>query len=266
MNQRGGPVSADEYARALRVPPSRPWQSRRGAEPGLAYVAAVRLDIDRAAELGVLGGRLPFLNRDHAGDTRVAVVHGDSRVRISSVGSGAFGSDYVHVRDSTQEGFLYLCPSLRRYLHLPRPPRGGGGGPRLEGGAGAGPDGAATEFTVQTGGQAVVAGRPCQVVTLTASSPFQIRWQLWLCAAAELRPFALAVAAVMTGAPPAVANIVAGLGLPLSGALSFGSPLAFPEPASSFRVDELQLRTVADLEFNVPTGYTDLRRTREGRL
>jgi hypothetical protein len=59
---------------------------------------------------------------------------------------------------------------------------------------------------------------------------------------------------------------VAGLGLPLSGALSFGSPLAFPEPASSFRVDELQLRTVADLEFNVPTGYTDLRRTREGRL
>jgi hypothetical protein len=264
MSPQGGSeaVSVEEYVRALQVPPSRPWQSARGSEPGLAYVAVMRLDVDRAGELGILGGRLAFLDRAHAGDSRVAAVHGDSRVRISSVGSGAFGKDYVHVRDGTQEGFLYLCPSLRCYLHLPRPPRQGSG---PQPGGGAAPDGPAVKWAIQMGGQAVAAGRACQVVTLTAVAPFLVRWQLWLCADEELRPFALPVATVMTGAPAAVADVVAGYGLPVRGTLSFGSPVAFPEPASSFWLDGLELRTVTDPEFNVPPGYADMRRTREGQ-
>ena len=103
------------------------------------------------------------------------------------------------------------------------------------------------------------AGRVCQAVTLTAAVPFAVRWRLWLCGDVDLRPFAQAAAAVLTDAPPPVADLVTGFGMPLRGALSFGDPAAFPEPASAFQLDELVLRVVTDAEFNVPDGYTDLR-------
>jgi hypothetical protein len=184
-------------------------------------------------------------------------VHGDGRIRLSSVGSGVFGSDYVHIRDETQDGFLYLCPSLRAFLQLPRPPL-----PEAVTATADAQARTAPEFTVQAvdaSDQERVASRVCQAVTLTAAVPFAVRWRLWLCGDADLRPFAQSAAAVLTGAPSAIADVVTGFGMPLRGALSFGDPAAFPEPASAFQLDELVLRTVTDAEFNVPCGYTDLR-------
>jgi hypothetical protein len=255
VNQSGA-ASASEYVRALRVPP-RPWQSLRGPENGLAYRAATRLDIDRARTLGLAGARLALLDRTQAADTSVAVVHGDGRVRLSSIGSGVFGRDYVHIRDETQDGFLYLCPSLRAFLQLPRPPL-----PEAATATAAAQARTAPQFTVQAvdaSDQERVAGRLCQAVTLTAAVPFAVRWRIWLCGDADLRSFAQSAAAVLTGAPPAVADVVTGFGMPLRGALSFGDAVAFPEPASAFELDELVVRTVTDAEFNVPDGYTDLR-------
>jgi hypothetical protein len=216
----------------------------------------MRLDINRASALGLVGPRLALLDREQAGDTSVAVVHGDSRVRLSSVGSGVFGRDYVHIRDDTQDGFLYLCPSLRAFLQLPRPPLP----PVLTATAAA----ARTppKFALQpvdASDQALVADRVCQAVTLTVATPFAVRWRLWLCGDADLRPFAQSAAAVLTGAPPAVTDVVTGLGMPLRGALSFGDQGAFPEPASSFELNGLILRTVTDAEFNAPADYRDLR-------
>ena len=265
MSSVSGPraVSASEHVQGLRVPPQRPWQSQRGSEPALSYQAVMQLDIGRASELGIVGPRLALLDRAHAGSTRVGALHGDRRVRISSIGRGAFGDDYVHIRDDTQEGFLYLCPSLRGYLHLPRP-----GAAPVAAATAAARAGAArqppVEFTipgVDTSDTAVVASRTCQAVTLRAAAPFAIRWRLWLCGDADLSPFALPAATVLTGAPPAVAEVVAGWGLPLRGELGFGDSGAFPEPASSFRLEELVLRTATDSEFNVPAGYADLRST-----
>jgi hypothetical protein len=216
----------------------------------------MRLDIDRACALGLAGPRLALLDQKHAADTSVAVVHGDSRVRLSSIGSGVFGSDYVHIRDETQEGFLYVCPSLRAFLQLPSPPL-----PEAVT-ATAAARARAAEFTAQAvdaSDQERIAGRVCQAVMLTAAVPFAVRWRLWLCGDADLRPFAQAAATVLTDAPPPVADLVTGFGMPLRGALSFGDPAAFPQPASAFQLDELVLRMVTDAEFNVPDGYTDLR-------
>jgi hypothetical protein len=69
-------------------------------------------------------------------------------------------------------------------------------------------------------------------VTLTAAVPFAVRWRLWLFGDADLRAFAQAAAAVLTDAPPPVAGLVTGFGMPLRSALSFGlAVLPAPHPA-----------------------------------
>jgi len=239
------------YVKQLRSEPSRKWASHRSQDRGLSYVATVKYDIARATELGVLGPALGILSKTHAGDTRISVVHSDRRVRLASIGPGLFGDDFVYLNDETQEGFVYLSPSRRGYLHLVRPQISAAPCSPLK-------------LVSATGGTAVVNGRPCQEVILTAMAPVPLRWQLWLCGEPDLKIFAQSVARTMTGSPPGVAEAVSQWGLPMQSAITLGDPLASPSPSSSFQLLKLVIRPVADEEFNIPAGYTNLRTPQAG--
>jgi hypothetical protein len=241
-----GHQSSDPLVRELLSVPTRLWHSHRDPETGVSYVAVMQLDTARAAELGVLGPSLAVLNRDHTGATRVSAVHGDRRVRVANVGSGVFGSDFIYLNDESQEGFVYLSPSQKSYLHLRRPRAHGQPTPPLE-------------LTVARGTTTVIGRRHCQEFVLAATMPVPIHWRLWLCADADLRRFAQPVARIMTGSPSAVVDLVAGWGMPVQGALSLGDRSASPGSVSSFQFEQLTVRGVGDEEFNIPPGYSNLR-------
>jgi hypothetical protein len=241
----GSTFATNPFAKVVLEPPARPWRSQRGSEQGLEYGVETMLDVARATELGVLGPEQALLNKDHVGNTTVAVVQGDRRFRVASAGAGVFGTDYVYITDRTQEGFLYLSSSLRAFVHLRRP---AADQPKSK-----------LDLTITVGDTLVVESRKCQEVLFAATSPLPLIWRLSFCGDADLRQFAYGAADILTECPPAVAQAVAVFGMPLRGELTLGNPLAAAGPSSSFAVKGLTMRPVADAEFNVPPGYADLR-------
>ena len=251
MVATGTIVDTATYIKQLQYAPTRSWASHRSQRLGLSYVAVMQYDVARATDLGVLGPCLGMLSKTHTGETRISVVHSDRRVRVASAGAGLFGADFVYLTDETQDGFVYLSPLTRGYLHLVRPQVSGPPQPPLK-------------LAAATGRTGVVNGRPCQEVMFTTTTPLPLRWQLWLCADPDLAAFAQSVARTMTGSPPDVAVAVTQWGAPLESAITLGDPLASPSPSSSFRLLDLTIRPVTDDEFNIPPGYADLRSLRPG--
>ena len=242
-SSEAGTSELDAYTQSLKTPPSRLWQSAREPGPALSFVNVSQNDGSRLQNPKRIR---PTMNLDFKGDTQVAVVQGDRRVRLEAVAPGLFGADFVHVRDETQEGFLYLCPSLRGYLHMPQTTRPAFSTPQ-------------PKVSLQRAGTATVAGRNCQEVLVTAFAEEVIAWRLWLCGDPDLRPFASPVGRLLTGPIPQAAGVLQQFGIPLKAEIAVGDSASQPTPASRFELQQLALRTATDGEFNIPEGYKDLR-------
>jgi hypothetical protein len=230
----------DELTQTLKAPPTRPWQSVRPPNTGLSYVSASLNDVSLVESAGP---RFAMMNAKFQGTTRIAIVHGERRLRLETVGPGLFGKESVHVRDETQEGFLYLCPSLKAFLHMPRASRPVFSTPL-------------PVFTIETAGTSSIGGRSCQEIIVTAHSSTPIRWRVWLSSDPGLRAFAASMGHLHLG-QAAFSGVVKAFGAPLKAAISVGDAAA--DPMSTFELQDLELRTVTDVEFNVPEGYFDLR-------